>query len=238
MTIFGDDRSGLTINARIAARTPAEHRAQEGLGTRCLPWDELDAPVRSLAWWTEVVGEVTLAVRNAPPVPRPSRSEDDLELAAFDDLIDQLDRTITQSALAVLGTHPAKHVSRELGSEAAMLAALKFAALAAYTGQVGLTDAQDELRMAMGEVMPRLSLVCTTYAKVLCLRVGRLRGRSLTQPPAAHEFKLGRRDNSGEARILLITSRGWINAGCKEFRAGGVFIQCPSSISRVSQRGQ
>jgi hypothetical protein len=43
MTIFGDDRSGLTINARIAARTPAEHRAQEGLGTRCLPWDELDA---------------------------------------------------------------------------------------------------------------------------------------------------------------------------------------------------
>ncbi|MCK1326559.1 hypothetical protein IVA94_38375 [Bradyrhizobium sp. 156] len=183
MTIFGDDRSGLTINARIAARTPAEHRAQEGLGTRCLPWDELDAPVRSLAWWTEVVGEVTLAVRNAPPVPRPSRSEDDLELAAFDDLFDQLDRTITQSALAVLGTHPAKHVSRELGSEAAMLAALKFAALAAYTGQVGLTDAQDELRMAMGEVMPRLSLVCTTYAKVLCLRVGRLRGRSLTQPP-------------------------------------------------------
>jgi hypothetical protein len=37
MTIFGDDRSGLTINARIAARTPAEHRAQEGLGTRCIP---------------------------------------------------------------------------------------------------------------------------------------------------------------------------------------------------------
>jgi hypothetical protein len=89
-------------------------------------------------------------------VPRPSRSEDDLELAAFDDLIDQLDRTITRSALAVLGTHPAKHVSRELGSEAAMLAALKFAALAAYTGQVGLTDAQDELRMAMGEVMSKM----------------------------------------------------------------------------------
>ena len=53
----------------------------------------------------------------------------------------------------MLEKHPAQQVSRELGSEAAMLAALKFAALAAYTGHVGLNDAQDELRMAMGEVM-------------------------------------------------------------------------------------
>ncbi|WP_130230076.1 hypothetical protein [Bradyrhizobium sp. Leo121] len=157
MTIFGDDRSGLTINARIAARTPAEHRAQEGLGTRCIPWDELDARAGEIVGLVdEVVGEVTLAVRNAPPVPRPSRSEDDLELAAFDDLIDEIGQTITQSALSVLETHPAKQVSRELGSEAAMLAALKFAALAACTGHVGLNDAQDELRMAMGEVMSKV----------------------------------------------------------------------------------
>lgn len=157
MTIFGDDRSGLTINARIAARAPAEHRAQEGLGTRCIPWDALDARAGEIVGLVdEVVGEVTLAVRNAPPVPRPSRLEDDLELAAFDELIDELGRTIIQSALSVLETHPAKHVSRELGSEAAMLAALKFAALAAYTGHVGLNDAQDELRMAMGEVMSNM----------------------------------------------------------------------------------
>jgi hypothetical protein len=78
MAIFGDDRSGLTINARIAAR------AGEMFGL-------VD----------KVVGEVTLAVRNAPPAPRPSRSEDDLELAAFDDLIDELGQTITQSALSV-----------------------------------------------------------------------------------------------------------------------------------------
>jgi len=104
----------------------------------------------------EVVGEVTLAVRNAPPVPRPSRTEDDLELAAFDDLIDELGQTITQSALSVLEKHPAQQVSRELGSEAAMLAALKFAALAAYTGNVGLNDAQDELRTATSEVMSRM----------------------------------------------------------------------------------
>jgi hypothetical protein len=122
MTIFGDDRSGLTINARIAARTPAEHRAQEGLGTRCIPWDELDARAGEIVGLVdEVAGEVTLAVRNAPPVPRPSRSEDDLELAAFDDLIDEIGQTITQSALSVLEQHLAKQVSRELGSEAAML---------------------------------------------------------------------------------------------------------------------
>lgn len=157
MTIFGDDRSGLTINARIAARSPAEHRAQEGLGTRCIPWDELDARAGEIVGLVdEVVGEVTLAVRNTPPVPRPSRSEDDLELAVFDDLIGEIGQTITRSALSVLEKHPAKQVSRELGSEAAMLAALKFAALAAYTGHVGLNDAQDELRMAMGEVMNKV----------------------------------------------------------------------------------
>ncbi|QHP66065.1 hypothetical protein EI171_00505 (plasmid) [Bradyrhizobium sp. LCT2] len=157
MTIFGDDRSGLTINARIAARTPAEHRAQEGLGTRCIPWDELDARAGEIVGLVDaVVGEVTLAVQNTPPVPRPSRSEDDLELAVFDDLIDELGQTITLSALSVLEKHPAKQVSRELGSEAAMLAALKFAVLAAYTGHVGLNDAQDELRMAMGEVMNKM----------------------------------------------------------------------------------
>ncbi|WP_284282881.1 MULTISPECIES: hypothetical protein [Bradyrhizobium] len=37
-----------------------------------------------------------------------------------------------------------------------MIAALKFAALAAYTGHVELNDAQDELRMAMGEVMNKV----------------------------------------------------------------------------------
>jgi hypothetical protein len=73
MTIFGDDRSGLTIHARIAARTPAEHRVQEGLGTRCIPWDELDSRAGEIVGLVdEVVGEVTLAVRNAPPVPRPA----------------------------------------------------------------------------------------------------------------------------------------------------------------------
>ncbi|MHC2743933.1 hypothetical protein ACVMFA_009745 [Bradyrhizobium liaoningense] len=86
------------MNARIAARSPAEHRAQEGLGTRCIPWDELDVRAGEIIGLVdEVVGEVTLAVRNTPPVPRPSRSEDDLELAVFDDLIGEIGQTITQS---------------------------------------------------------------------------------------------------------------------------------------------
>ncbi|WP_354125356.1 MULTISPECIES: hypothetical protein [unclassified Bradyrhizobium] len=61
MTIFGDDRSGFTINARIAARTAAEHRTQEGLGTRWIPWDELDARAGEIVGLVdEVVGEVSL----------------------------------------------------------------------------------------------------------------------------------------------------------------------------------
>ncbi|MGY4568130.1 MULTISPECIES: hypothetical protein [Bradyrhizobium] len=79
----------------------------------------------------EVVGKVALAIRNVPPLPRPSRSEDDL-VVAFDELIDQLGRIIIRLALSVLKTHPAKHVSRKWGSEAAISAAQKFAALAAH----------------------------------------------------------------------------------------------------------
>ncbi|MDX3809055.1 MAG: hypothetical protein QHC89_22060 [Bosea sp. (in: a-proteobacteria)] len=154
MTIYGDDRSGLTIHANIAARSPAELRAQQGLGTRCIPWDELDARAGEIVDLVdEVVGEVTLAVRNVPSAPRPSRSENDLELALFDELIDELGRTLTHSAMAVLEKRSAQNVSQELGSEATMVAALKLAALAAFTANVGTQDAQDELRMAIGDVM-------------------------------------------------------------------------------------
>ncbi|PXW51198.1 hypothetical protein C7450_12189 [Chelatococcus asaccharovorans] len=37
-----------------------------------------------------------------------------------------------------------------------MLAALKLAALSAYTANVGMDDAQDELRMAVGDVMSKM----------------------------------------------------------------------------------
>jgi hypothetical protein len=158
MTIYGDDRSGFTIHANIAARSPAELRAQQGLGTRCIPWDELDARAGEIVGLIdEVVAEVTLAVRNVPSAPRPSRSEGDLELALFDELIDELGGALTHSAMAVLEKRAAQNVSRDLGSEATMLAALKLAALAAFTANVGTHDAQDELRMAIGDVMSKMA---------------------------------------------------------------------------------
>lgn len=158
MTIFGDDRSGLTINARIAARSPAENRAQQGLGTRCIPWKELDSRAQEIVGLVdEVVGEVSLAVENAPAPLRPSRSETDLELAMFDALIDDLGESITRAAMAVLDKHPEAKLARGLGSEATMLAALKLAALSAYTGNVGLNDVQDELRLAVGDVMGKMA---------------------------------------------------------------------------------
>ncbi|WP_271573981.1 hypothetical protein [Bradyrhizobium sp. CCBAU 11361] len=73
MTIFGDDRSGLTINTRIAARTRAEHRAQEARA----------GEIVSLV--DEVVGKVTLAVRK-----HPASAAAEPFSAAFDDLIDEL----------------------------------------------------------------------------------------------------------------------------------------------------
>ncbi|GEC17157.1 hypothetical protein NWI01_30490 [Nitrobacter winogradskyi] len=44
-----------------------------------------------------------------------------------------------------------------MGSEATMLAALKLAALSAFTANVGLDDLQDELRMAVGDVMSKMA---------------------------------------------------------------------------------
>ncbi|MET4236352.1 hypothetical protein ACVWXN_010898 [Bradyrhizobium sp. i1.4.4] len=81
-------------------------------------------------------------------MPRPSRSEDDLELAAFDDLSVEIGQTITQSALSVLEKHPANHVSRERD-----VSGTEIRGAYGLCGHVGLNDAQDELRMAMGEVM-------------------------------------------------------------------------------------
>ncbi|MGX9394127.1 hypothetical protein ACWX0K_23880 (plasmid) [Nitrobacteraceae bacterium UC4446_H13] len=155
MTIYGDDRSGHTIHSNIAARSQAELHAQ-GLGTRCIPWDKLDARAGEIVDLVdEVVGDVTF--RNIPSAPRPSRSESDLKSALFDNLIEDLGRTLTHSAMAVLEKRSAQNVSRQLGSEATMRAALKLAALAAFTANVGTQDAQDELRMAIGDVMGKMA---------------------------------------------------------------------------------
>jgi|GEM_PF-4776816 len=152
MTVFGGDQSGLTINARIAARTPVEHHAQEGLGTRRIPWAELDARASELVDLVdEVVGEVTLAVMEAPVATRPSRSEQ-----AFDRLVDEIAGVIARSAMAVMER---SKLSPGLASEVAMVAALKLAALAAYTANVGSADVQDQLRTAIADVMKKTSIM-------------------------------------------------------------------------------
>lgn len=158
MTVFGDDRSGLTIHASIRSNTPAELRAQQGLGTRCIPWDELDARAGEIVGLVDaVVGEVPLAVKNAPQTDQPSRSEGDVGMGKFDSLIDQLGRTLTHSAMTVLKENQNPRMPRDLGSEATMVAALKLAALAAFTANIGANDAQDELRLAIGDVMSKAS---------------------------------------------------------------------------------
>jgi hypothetical protein len=159
MTSFGDDRSGLTIHASIAARTPAELHAQHGVGKRTIPWNELDARADEIPGLVDaVVGEVTLAVQSAPQVPRPSRSASTLEIDAFEGLVDELGGTLTRSAMAVLeARHKVEKLSRGVGSEATMLAALKLAALSAYTAHVGLSDIQDELRRTVDDVMSKMA---------------------------------------------------------------------------------
>lgn len=156
MTIFGDDRSGLTINARIPSRNPNEYRCQEGLGTRCVPWSELDARAGELVGLVEdAVSEVTHALRNAPPTPRPSASVPEGQMVFFHDLVDELAGELSNAALQAMNDRPAKFHSGGLRSEATMMAAIKLAALAAYTGNMGIGDAIEELRLAFGRVLSK-----------------------------------------------------------------------------------
>lgn len=57
MTQWGDHEDGLTIVARIAAKTNAELEAQTDLGVRHVPFSELDARA----------GELTDLVERSPP---------------------------------------------------------------------------------------------------------------------------------------------------------------------------
>ena len=153
VTDWGDD-SGLTINARIAARTNEELRAQDGKGTRWIPWAELDARASELITLVdEVVAEVEAAVKNAPaPSARPSKSESDLDLDDFAAFTDASYKAITEAAAALLKTALGQRLSPGSACEATMCAALKLAALAAHGGRINLEDIHDELKQAVGEI--------------------------------------------------------------------------------------
>lgn len=147
-------RSGLVIYARIAAYSPAEAEALRGLGTRCIPWWEIDARADEIADLVEdVAAEVTLAVASAARSPRPSWSQSDVELAEYNELVDELTESLPRAARAVLETrHTAEIIAEELISDAIMLAALKLAATSAFAAKVGFDILQDELRKAIGEM--------------------------------------------------------------------------------------
>jgi hypothetical protein len=154
MTQWGDDCSGLTINAHITVRNNQELAAQEGKGVRRIPWDELDVRADELVCLVdEAVAEVEIAVQSAPvPLPRPSRSEDDFEIDSFDGLIQETYRTITQASSALLKTDHARRLSANAVCEATMCGALNLAALAAYAGGFGPDDVQDALKGAISEI--------------------------------------------------------------------------------------
>lgn len=157
LTAFDEDWPGLTIHASIRSLSAAELRAQKGLGFRCIPWEELDARAGELVGMVDAaVGEVTLAVKSASPATRPSRAGTDDEIDTFNALVDELAATFSGAALAAINSREnVRRLPRGMGSEAAMVAALRLASMAAFTANVGQGDLQDELRLAFGRVLEK-----------------------------------------------------------------------------------
>jgi len=154
MTVFGDDHSGLTVNARIAARTDAELMAQQNVGTRRIPWADLDVRAAELVTLVdEVVSEVETAIRDAPVrAGHASKTESDLDLEAYEAVTEACYEGLTKSALDLLATSSAKRLSQKAASEATMIAALKLAALAAFSGGIAPDEVQDQLRQALSDI--------------------------------------------------------------------------------------
>lgn len=156
VTVFEDGRSGLTIHARISAQTPAESRAQIGLGVRSISWLELDQRAHELVGLVDdAVAEVTLAVEKAPRTTRPSRSAAQDELIHYEKLVDDLASALTRTAQTIVNSPSTENLPRGLTGEATMVAAVQLAALAAYSGNLGRSDAQEELALALGRVLNR-----------------------------------------------------------------------------------
>jgi hypothetical protein len=117
MTVFGDDHSGLTVNARIAARTDEELMAQQNVGTRRILWADLDVRAAELVTLVdEVVSEVETAIRDAPvPVGHARKSESDLDLETYEAVTEACYEGLIRSALDLLATPGAKRLSQKSG---------------------------------------------------------------------------------------------------------------------------
>ena len=156
-TTFDDGRGGVTISARIAARTNEELVAQENVGTRRIPFADLDARAGELvALVDEVVGEVEAAIRNAPPPPgRPSKVEPDLDREDFTCFTEACAKALTEEASALLKSPVGRSLSLGAAGEAVMNAALRLAALAAYSARIAPDDVKEDLDEALNDIRAR-----------------------------------------------------------------------------------
>jgi hypothetical protein len=158
MTVFGDDHSGLIVNARIAARTDEELMAQQNVGTRRILWADLDVRAAELVTLVDEVVEVETAIKDAPvPAGHARKTESDLDLEAYEAVTEACYEGLTKSAQDLLATSSAKRLSQKAASEATMIAALKLAALAAFSGGIAPDEMQDELREALRDIRAKAS---------------------------------------------------------------------------------
>lgn len=145
-----DAIAAFTIKARVAARTNAELLAQEGRGTRKIPWPDLDARASELVALVDAaIDEVEAAVLNQPSnMGRASLREGGFDQPAFEALAAAAYQAIGQSAGALLLDAP-QRLSRRTVSEAGVAAAVRFAALAGLAG-----------RMEEGDIVEILAEAC------------------------------------------------------------------------------
>jgi hypothetical protein len=157
LTRFGDYEDGLTIVARIAARTGPELEAQDGKGVRHLPLSELDARAHELPALVEAAAaEVEAAVAAAPtPSKRPNQSDGDFDLDAFEGLSGAIYKGML-SASRDLAASAGPRLSAGAVTEAVADSALRVAALSATGGQIEGGDLVEMLKNAVRETRQRV----------------------------------------------------------------------------------
>jgi hypothetical protein len=141
----------------LPPRNNEELAAQEHLGTRRIPFSELDArAIELVALVEEAVGEVEQAVKNAPPPSaRQNEIEWDLDREVFDCFTEACAKALTEEATALLKSSVARSLSLSAPGEGMMIAALRLAALAAYSARIAPDDAKESLDEALSDVRRR-----------------------------------------------------------------------------------
>lgn len=156
LTEFADNE-GLTVVARISARHGGELEAQVGKGSRCIPWEALDARAGELPGLVdEVVAEIEAAVLAAiPPVQTPASIESDRDQEAFEALVDTAGEQMTKVAQAVFSDPRARRLSKASLLEVVSVGAFQVGALAGFAGGQGPDELQEMLNGEISRVRQR-----------------------------------------------------------------------------------